>query len=97
MRTGSIETTFAEFDFARLLRIHDVDFQFVIPSGTKELPRAPSMSVGLRSRADERLIYFGGRNSPARQSGFEVLTTSVRDRPLGDGKRTPSCPVFGSD
>jgi hypothetical protein len=27
MRTGSIEATFAEFDFARFLYIHDIDFQ----------------------------------------------------------------------
>lgn len=33
MRTGSIEATFAEFDFARFLYIHDVDFRFVIPCG----------------------------------------------------------------
>ncbi len=33
MRTGDIEATFAEFDFARFLYIHDIDFKFVIPSG----------------------------------------------------------------
>jgi len=33
MRSGSIEATFAEFDFGRFLYIHDIDFKFVIPSG----------------------------------------------------------------
>jgi hypothetical protein len=33
MRTGSIEATFAEFDFGRFLYIHDIDFKFVTPSG----------------------------------------------------------------
>src|ERR1700722_7034772 len=33
MRTGSIEAKFAEFDFARFLYIHDIDFKFVVPTG----------------------------------------------------------------
>ena len=33
MRSGSIEATFAEFDFGRFLYIHDIDFKFVMPSG----------------------------------------------------------------
>jgi len=34
MRADSmIESTFAEFDFARFLYIHDIDFQFVVPCG----------------------------------------------------------------
>lgn len=33
MRTGDIEATFADFDFARFLYIHDIDFKFVVPSG----------------------------------------------------------------
>lgn len=33
MRTGSIEVTFAEFDFARFLYIHDIDFKFVVACG----------------------------------------------------------------
>ena len=35
MRTGQIEATFAEFDFARFLYLHDVAFKFVKPSGAK--------------------------------------------------------------
>ena len=35
MRSGQVEPTYAEFDFARFLYIHDVDFRFVIPSGVK--------------------------------------------------------------
>jgi hypothetical protein len=35
MRTGDAESCLAEFDFAKLLYIHDVDFRFVIPSGRK--------------------------------------------------------------
>jgi len=35
MRSGQVEATYAEFDFARFLYIHDVDFRFVIPSGVK--------------------------------------------------------------
>jgi len=33
MRTGSLEATFAEFDFGRFLYIHDIDFKFVTPCG----------------------------------------------------------------
>jgi hypothetical protein len=33
MRAGQIEATFAEFDFARFLYIHDKKFKFVKPSG----------------------------------------------------------------
>jgi hypothetical protein len=34
MRADSmIESTFAEFDFARFLYIHDIDFKFVVPCG----------------------------------------------------------------
>jgi hypothetical protein len=33
MHTGSIEATFAEFDFARFLYVHDIDFKFVVPCG----------------------------------------------------------------
>jgi hypothetical protein len=35
MRAGQIEATFAEFDFARFLYIHDIAFRFVEPSGSK--------------------------------------------------------------
>ncbi len=33
MRTGSIEATFAEFDFGRFLYVHDIDFKFITPCG----------------------------------------------------------------
>jgi hypothetical protein len=35
MRAGQIEATFAEFDFARFLFLHDIAFKFVRPSGVK--------------------------------------------------------------
>jgi hypothetical protein len=35
MRAGQVESTFAEFDFARFLYIHDVGFKFVRPVGVK--------------------------------------------------------------
>ncbi len=35
MRTGDAEAAYAEFDFGRMLYIHDVDFRFVIPSGQR--------------------------------------------------------------
>ncbi len=35
MRAGQVEATFAEFDFARFLFIHDITFQFVMPTGVK--------------------------------------------------------------
>jgi hypothetical protein len=35
MRAGQVEATFAEFDFARFLYIHDVAFKFVKPVGAK--------------------------------------------------------------
>src|SRR6266403_255194 len=33
MRSGQVEATFAEFDFARFLYIHDIVFKFVTPIG----------------------------------------------------------------
>jgi hypothetical protein len=35
MRAGQIEATFAEFDFARFLYLHDIAFRFVKPSGVR--------------------------------------------------------------
>jgi hypothetical protein len=35
MRTGPIEATFAEFDFARFLYIHGIAFKFAMPVGVK--------------------------------------------------------------
>src|ERR1700733_13175279 len=35
MRTGDIEATYAEFDFARFLYIHDIALKFVVPTGVK--------------------------------------------------------------
>jgi hypothetical protein len=35
LRTGDIESTIAEFDFARFLYIHDLAFKFVMPKGER--------------------------------------------------------------
>ena len=35
MRAGQVEATFAEFDFARFLFLHDIAFRFVTPTGVK--------------------------------------------------------------
>jgi hypothetical protein len=35
MRAGQVEATFAEFDFARFLYLHDIAFKFVKPAGVK--------------------------------------------------------------
>lgn len=35
MRAGQVEATFAEFDFARFLYLHDIAFKFVTPTGIK--------------------------------------------------------------
>src|SRR5258707_13587175 len=35
MRAGQVEATFAEFDFARFLYLHDIGFKFVRPGGVK--------------------------------------------------------------
>jgi hypothetical protein len=35
MRAGQVEATFAEFDFARFLYLHDIMFRFVTPTGEK--------------------------------------------------------------
>jgi hypothetical protein len=35
MRTGPVEATYAEFDFARFLYIHGIDFEFVVACGVK--------------------------------------------------------------
>jgi hypothetical protein len=35
MRAGQVEATYAEFDFARFLYIHDIDFTFVVATGVK--------------------------------------------------------------
>ena len=35
MRAGQVEATFAEFDFARFLYLHDIAFKFITPTGVK--------------------------------------------------------------
>jgi hypothetical protein len=35
MRTGPVEATYAEFDFARFLYIHGIDFEFIVTRGVK--------------------------------------------------------------
>jgi hypothetical protein len=35
MRAGQVEATFAEFDFARVLYLHDIAFKFITPTGAK--------------------------------------------------------------
>ena len=35
MRSGQVEATFAEFDFARFLYLHDIALKFVTPTGVK--------------------------------------------------------------
>jgi hypothetical protein len=35
LRTGDIESTIAEFDFARFIHIHDIAFKFVIPTNKR--------------------------------------------------------------
>jgi hypothetical protein len=35
MRSGQVEATFAQFDFARFLYLHDIAFKFVTPTGVK--------------------------------------------------------------
>ena len=35
MRSGHVEATFGEFDFARFLYLHDIAFKFITPTGAR--------------------------------------------------------------
>jgi hypothetical protein len=71
MRAGHVEATFAEFDFARFLYIHDIAFKFVKPTGVKG------------SDYDFDIEYDDGRQACAdakcRLEGTEVRADTVRN------------------
>jgi hypothetical protein len=71
MRAGQVEATFAEFDFARFLYIHDIEFKFVTPSGVKG------------ADYDFGIGYGDGRKACAdakcRLEGTEVRADTVRN------------------
>jgi hypothetical protein len=71
MRTSEVEAAFAEFDFARFLYIHDIDFKFVVPSGVKG------------SDYDFRIIYDDDRTACAdakcRLEATEMRADTVRN------------------
>jgi hypothetical protein len=64
-KTGSVEATFAEFDFGRFLYIHDIDFKFIVPSGV----RGRDYDYGLR--------YSDGREACA-DAKCRLETTDIR-------------------
>jgi hypothetical protein len=69
MRTGSIEATFAEFDFGRFLYIHDIDFKFVTPCGVAD------------QDCDYRIRYADGRevcaDAKCRLEGTEMRAETI--------------------
>jgi hypothetical protein len=71
MRSGQIEPTFAEFDFARFLFVHDIAFKFVTPSGVKG------------KNYDFRIEYSDGREACAdakcRLESTEVRADTITD------------------
>jgi hypothetical protein len=71
MRAGQVEATFAEFDFARFLYIHDIAFKFVVPNGIK----GKDYDFGIE--------YADGRKACAdakcRLEGTEVRADTVRN------------------
>lgn len=71
MRSGHVEATFAEFDFARFLYIHDIAFKFVTPRGVK----GKDYDFGIE--------YADGRaacaDAKCRLEGTEVRADTVRN------------------
>jgi hypothetical protein len=71
MRAGPVEATFAEFDFARFLYLHDIAFRFVAPSGVKG------------KDYDFAIRYVDGRNACAdakcRLEGTEVRAEAIKN------------------
>jgi hypothetical protein len=71
MRAGQVEATFAEFDFARFLFLHDISFAFVPPSGAKG------------SDYDFRIDYSDGRkvcaDAKCKIEGSEMRAETLRN------------------
>jgi hypothetical protein len=71
MRAGHVEATFAEFDFARFLYIHDIAFKFVKPTSVRG------------NDYDFDIEYGDGRQACAdakcRLEGTEVRAATVRN------------------
>ena len=71
MRAGQVEATFAEFDFARFLYLHDIAFKFVTPTGVK----GKDYDVGIE--------YTDGREACAdakcRLEGTELRADTVKN------------------
>ncbi len=71
MRAGQVEATFAEFDFARFLYLHDIAFEFVTASGVK----GKDYDFGIE--------YADGRDACAdakcRLEGTEVRADTVKN------------------
>ena len=71
MRSGQVEATFAEFDFARFLYIHDIVFKFVTP-------------IGMTGKDyDFGIVYADGREACAdakcRLEGTDIRADTVRN------------------
>jgi hypothetical protein len=71
MRSASVEATYAEFDLARFLYIHDIAFKFVRPSGVKG------------KDYDFEVEYSDGRkacvDAKCRLEGSEVRADTIRN------------------
>jgi hypothetical protein len=71
MRTGQVEATFAEFDFARFLHLHDIKFKFVTATGVKG------------KDYDFAIEYADGRNACAdakcRLEGSEARAKNIKN------------------
>jgi hypothetical protein len=71
MRSASVEATYAEFDLARFLYVHDIAFKFVRPSGVKG------------KDYDFEVEYSDGRkacvDAKCRLEGSEVRANTIRN------------------
>ncbi len=76
MKAGAdkIESTCAELDFGRFLYIHDVEFRFVVPSGTKG------------KDYDFEVLYAGGLAVPA-DAKCKIETTEINPESIRNSLR----------
>ena len=84
MRAGQVEATFAEFDFARFLYLHDIAFKFVTASGVK----GKDYDFGIE--------YADGRDARAdakcRLEGTEVRADTIKNSKARTNNLPPDKP-----
>jgi len=80
MRAGQIEATFAKFDFARFLYLHDIAFKFVMPVGMKgkDYDLAIQYADGREACADAIGLSLSGARASGRPSSAVCLALAGR-------------------